>query len=126
MPSIAIFSIKCMYLLIRATIVTTSALAPEQPRLAGFGGSEPRVGCNYVSSPLWLMIRRLWAMLLPSSMMPLAAKSTRRRKRTSWSCLETITREVHSQKFILCYLSDSNLCPNGLLITTSTLTLYVP
>ena len=46
-------------------------IAPEQPRRAGFGGPEHRVGCNDVSSPRWLMIRRLWAMLLPSSMMPI-------------------------------------------------------
>jgi len=77
MPSIAIFSIKCMYLFDTCNdsvqLATNNA---EQPRLAGFGGSEPRVGCNDVSSPLWLMIRRLWAdAILPSSMMPLAAKS---------------------------------------------------
>ena len=75
MPSIAIFSIKCMYLfdMCNDSVQLARCIAPEQPRRAGFGGSEPRVGCNDVSSPLWLMIRRLWAMIMPSSMMPLAA-----------------------------------------------------
>ena len=73
MPSIAIFSIKCMYLFdtCNDSVQLARCIAPEQPRHAGFGGSEPRMGCNDVSSPLWLMIRRLSAMLLPSSMMPL-------------------------------------------------------
>ena len=49
------------------------SIAPEQPRRSDFDGSEPRIGCKDVRSPRWLMIRRLWAMLLPSSMMTISS-----------------------------------------------------
>ena len=42
-------------------------IAPEQPRRSNFDAPEPRIGRKDIWSPWWLMIRRLWAMLLPSS-----------------------------------------------------------
>ena len=42
-------------------------IAPEQPRRSDFDAPEPRIGRKDVWSPWGLMIRRLWAMLLPSS-----------------------------------------------------------
>ena len=77
-------------------------IAPEKPRRSDFDAPEPRIGRKDIWSPRWLTIRRLWAMLLPSSIDAFSAAISRRRKRKVFYKAR-YSSDLHTNKLCLTF-----------------------